>query len=105
MGVGVGLGEVDGAGFGDSVGDEGDGDCACAADMAPTASGSAMARRRAHARPAPNLTIRETRDEQRIDFIPEKERPLEKHAKSLPAGLDLRPVHAHRQSVRVLSRG
>jgi hypothetical protein len=70
-GVGVGVGEAVGVGVGDGDVD-GDGDCASAADTAPTASASTIANRRTHARPAPNLRLREARDEQRIHFIPDK---------------------------------
>src|SRR5882757_7615466 len=76
-GVGDGVGDGDGEGVGVGVGEavavgvgEGDADCACAADAAPIASTNAIASRRAHARPAPNLRVREARDEQRIYFIP-----------------------------------
>jgi hypothetical protein len=68
-GVGVGVGDAVGVGVGDG---DGDVDCACAAEEAPIASTSRMAIRRAKARPAPNLRIREARDEQRINFIPTK---------------------------------
>jgi hypothetical protein len=97
-GVGVGVGEAVDVGVGD-----GDADCACAADIAPTASTSTIAIRRANARPAPILRVRGARDEQRINFIPEKKRPLEKIAESQSAGSDVRPVRAQRQSVTVLT--
>jgi hypothetical protein len=66
-GVGVGVGEAVAVGVGD-----GDADCAWATDIAPIASTNTIAIRRAKARLTPTPSVREARDEQRINFIPEK---------------------------------
>jgi len=66
-GVGVGVGEAVGVGVG-----VGDGDCACADDTTPIASTKTTATNRANPRPALTLRVRETRDEQRMNSIPER---------------------------------
>jgi hypothetical protein len=87
-GVGDGVGDGEGVGVGEAVGaGDGDADCACAADTAPVASTNTIAIRRANARPAPTLRVREARDEQRINFIPEKSARSKKSPK---AGRQLR---------------
>jgi len=105
--VGEGVGDGDGEGVGDGVGvgvgeavdvGEGDGDCACADEITPVASKKTMATSRANARPAP---IFSARDAPRMNSIPEKAPARKKCATSRSAGLDLRPVHAERQSVTV----
>jgi hypothetical protein len=103
-GEGVGVGEAVGVGVGEAVGvgvGDGDADWACAADIVPIASTKIMATSRATARPALILCIREARDEQRINFFPEKSARSKKIAEITSAGRDLRPVRAERQSVAV----
>jgi hypothetical protein len=87
-GVGDGVGDGEGVGVGEAVAvgaGDGDADCACAADTAPVASTNTIAIRRANARPAPTLRVREARDEQRINFIPEKSARSKKSPKG-PVG-------------------
>jgi hypothetical protein len=112
-GVGEGVGDGDGVGIGVGVGvgvgvavavAVGVGDCACAAEIAPIVSTSAIAIRRAHARPAPTLRVREARDEQRINFIPDKSARSQNSPKNRSAGQDLRPDRTERQSVTGLTR-
>jgi hypothetical protein len=85
-GVGDGVGDGVGVGVGEAVGaGDGDADCAWATDIAPIANTNVMAIRRANARPAPILRVREARDEQRINFIPEKSARSKKSPKG-PVG-------------------
>jgi hypothetical protein len=85
VGVGVGVGDGDGDGDGEGVGvgvgeavavgvGDGDADCACAEET-QMASTKTMATSRANARSAPILSAR---DAQRMNFIPDQKRPLEK---------------------------
>jgi hypothetical protein len=107
VGVGEGDGDGDGVGVGVGVGvgeavDVGVGDgCACADEITPNASTKTTAASRANAPPA---LILSARDEQRIELHSRKSARSKKHATSRSAGLDLRPVHAERQSVTVLSK-
>jgi hypothetical protein len=107
VGDGVGVGDGDGVGVGVEVGvtvgvGVGDGvNCACANDTTPNASTNTMAASRANARPA---RIPSARDEQRIELHSRKSARSKKHATSRSAGWDLRPVHAERQSVTVLTK-
>jgi hypothetical protein len=69
--------------------------------IAPIASTNAIEASRASMRPA---TIFSTRDEQRINIIPDKSARSKKIAESRSADRDLRPLHAERQLVTVSPR-
>jgi hypothetical protein len=110
-GVGVGVGDGEGVGVGVVVGvgvgvgevvDVGDGaTCACADETTPIASTKTIASSRANARAA---RIPSARDEQRIELHSRKSARSKKSTTSRSAGLDLRPVHAERQLVTVLTK-
>jgi hypothetical protein len=109
FGTGEGAGDGDGVGVGVDVGvgvgvavavDVGVGDCACAGVITPIASTKAIEANRTSTRPA---TAPSTRDEQRMNFIPEKS-ARSKIAESRSTGPDLRLVHAERQSVTVVTK-
>jgi hypothetical protein len=78
--IGVGLGVGEGVGVG-----VGDGDWACAADMT-AASTTTIATNRASAPPVPIFRARESRDEQRMQFIPKGKSAGPKMRKSRSSG-------------------
>jgi hypothetical protein len=90
--IGVGLGVGEGVGVG-----VGDGDWACAADMTP-ASTTTIATNRASAPPVPIFRARESRDEQRMQFIPKGKSAGPKNAQIPTKRSDLPPARRMGQS-------